>query len=259
MKIQGAIALITGAAHGFGRAFSEELLKRNARGVSIVDFNVALGKATQDELNEKYGRDKAIFLHCDVSNKEQLENAFAKTLEHYKGLDIVCNNAGIGDEDNWEKTVEVDLVAVMRGTYLARQYMDKENGGRGGVVINIASMAGLLAMPFAPAYTAAKHGVLGFTRSFAMADSVFNHGNVRLNAMCPSFSETAILQGMRDLVDANPIAEAIYGKTLQTVPVSMVAEGFTQLVEDDSKHGEVMRITPQKGIDFKVFRDLAKL
>ncbi|XP_011681271.1 15-hydroxyprostaglandin dehydrogenase [NAD(+)] isoform X1 [Strongylocentrotus purpuratus] len=259
MKIQGAVALITGAAEGFGKAFSEELLKRSARGIGIVDFNAAKGKATETELNKKYGEDKVRFFQCDVSSKDQLEDAFSKTLEHYKGIDIVCNNAGIGDELNWEKTVDVDLVAVMRGTFLAKQYMDKNKGGRGGIVINIASMAGLYPMPLAPAYSAAKHGVLGFSRALAIADKVFNPENVRLNCLCPSFSETAILQQMKGLINHNPVAEAIYGAELQTVPVSMVAEGFIQLVEDDSKHGEVMRCTPQNGIDYKKFRDISKL
>ncbi|XP_041455006.1 15-hydroxyprostaglandin dehydrogenase [NAD(+)]-like [Lytechinus variegatus] len=254
MKIQGAVALITGAAEGLGKAFSEELLKRSARGVSIVDYNSAKGKATEDELNKKYGEDKVRFFQCDVTSKDQLEDAFSKTLEHYKGIDIVCNNAGIGDEINWERTVDVDLVAVMRGTFLARQMMDKKNGGRGGIVINIASMAGMLPMPLAPAYTAAKHGVLGFTRAIAIGDRVFNPKNVRINCLCPSFSETAILEGMRELIK-HPVAKAIYGSELETIPVSMVAEGFIQLVEDDSKHGEVMRCTPQNGIDYKKYRD----
>ncbi|XP_071785998.1 15-hydroxyprostaglandin dehydrogenase [NAD(+)]-like [Asterias amurensis] len=254
MRIQGKVALITGAAEGLGGAFAEELLKKGAKGVGIADVNVSKGKETAGLFLSKYGHQKAIFLQCDVTSEKQLEDAFRKTKEEYGRLDIVCNNAGIGDERKWRLMIDINLAAVVHGTYLARKYMSKQHGGSGGLVVNIASMAGLILGPLSPVYTATKHGVVGFTRSMASFDAAFSKDDIRLNTICPSFSDTSIINKTvaPEFVDGD-IMKQVAG-TLKLLPVSRVAEGFMRLVEDDDLHDQVMRVTHERGIDFQRFK-----
>ncbi|KAJ0067086.1 hypothetical protein NL108_010980, partial [Boleophthalmus pectinirostris] len=93
--------------------------------------------------------------------------AFQKTIETFGELDIVCNNAGILNETEWEKMVSINLTAMIRVAYLALEHMSKLHKGHGGVIINTASMAGLGPLPSCPVYTATKYGVVGFTRAMA--------------------------------------------------------------------------------------------
>ncbi|XP_041049276.1 15-hydroxyprostaglandin dehydrogenase [NAD(+)]-like isoform X2 [Carcharodon carcharias] len=140
MSLAGKVALITGAAQGLGKAFAEILLKNGAK-VSLLDINIAAGLELKSTFDKVYGAPQTMFTPCDVTSDDQLKDAFKKTVENFLQLDIVCNNAGIGDEKNWERCVDINLVSMIRGTYLGLNYMSKKNGGAGGVIINISSMA----------------------------------------------------------------------------------------------------------------------
>ncbi|XP_033117302.1 15-hydroxyprostaglandin dehydrogenase [NAD(+)]-like isoform X2 [Anneissia japonica] len=194
MNVENKVALITGAAEGLGKGFAEKLLKKNAKGVAIVDVNRRKGEETTKEFQEKYGRDKAVFIYCDVTNKEKLEGAFTLTKLKYDQIDIVVNNAGISDEKQWEVMLELNLTAVIHGTFLAKKFMSHVNGGHGGVIVNIGSMAGLIYAPYAPVYTATKYGVVGFTRSLGIYDDEMIQNNIRVNCLCPAFTDTAIIE-----------------------------------------------------------------
>ncbi|MGH0163557.1 UNVERIFIED_CONTAM: hypothetical protein FKN15_071027, partial [Acipenser sinensis] len=124
-----------------------------------------------------------------------LADAFKRTVEHFGKLDIVINNAGINNEKNWEKTIEVNLTSVVKGTYLGLEHMSKEHGKQGGVIINVSSMAAFLHSPHQPVYTATKYGVVGFTRAIAEASEIENYG-VRINVLCPAFVDTPLLQSI---------------------------------------------------------------
>ncbi|XP_078288238.1 15-hydroxyprostaglandin dehydrogenase [NAD(+)]-like isoform X2 [Rhinoraja longicauda] len=141
MALCGKVALVTGAAQGIGRAFSEALLQQGCK-VVLLDLNRSIGETCKEELDREFDRANSLFIACDVGSEEQLKCAFKKAIEHYGGLDILCNNAGINNENNWEKTVDVNLIAVIRGTYLALEHMNKLNGGKGGIIVNVASLAG---------------------------------------------------------------------------------------------------------------------
>ncbi|XP_042287687.1 15-hydroxyprostaglandin dehydrogenase [NAD(+)]-like [Thunnus maccoyii] len=91
-----------------------------------------------------------------------------KTLETFRGIDILSNNASILNESEWEKTVSINLLGVIKVTYLVLQHINKSDGGRGGVIVNTASIAGLGPLLHCPVYTAIKHGVVGFTQAIAV-------------------------------------------------------------------------------------------
>ncbi|XP_067900075.1 15-hydroxyprostaglandin dehydrogenase [NAD(+)]-like isoform X2 [Heterodontus francisci] len=140
MLLAGKVALITGAAQGLGKAFAEILLKNGAK-VSLLDIDSAVGLDTKYAFDKVYGAQQTMFIPCDVLSDNQLKDAFNKTVENFQQLDIVCNNAGISDEINCQRCVDINLVSVIRGTYLGLDYMSKKTGGAGGVIINVSSLA----------------------------------------------------------------------------------------------------------------------
>ncbi|MBN3296241.1 15-hydroxyprostaglandin dehydrogenase [NAD(+)] [Amia ocellicauda] len=256
MALTSKVALVTGAAKGLGKGFSEILLKNGAK-VALLDINEAAGKELKSAFDKQYGVDSTIFQLCDVSSEVQLKEAFRKTVEFFGKLDITCNNAGITNEQKWEKTVAINLNGVIRGTYLALQYMKKENGGQGGVIVNVASMAGLGPFLSVPVYTATKHGVVGFSRAMADASQLCDYG-VRINILCPAFVRTDIVDSLSadDRTGQFSLLKAYTHKLVEThgmLEVSEVAEGFLQLVTDESKNGAAMRLTKKTGCSFMEF------
>ncbi|XP_071082016.1 15-hydroxyprostaglandin dehydrogenase [NAD(+)]-like [Haliotis cracherodii] len=238
MKVSGKVALVTGAAQGLGKAFAASLLENGAK-VVISDVNSETGEATLKEFQDKYGEDNVLFVKTDVTSQADMEATFQQVRSRFGGLDIMSNNAGIIGEtsDLWEKAVDVNLKGVIRGTNLALDMMRQDKGGRGGVIINTASIAGLMVVPTAPVYCATKHGVIGFSRSWA-ASPVCTDNGVRVNALCPSFVDTAMVP---------PEGEA--GEELKTfldehglMSVEYVAEGFLDLVQDDARNGAVLKM-----------------
>ncbi|XP_069137439.1 15-hydroxyprostaglandin dehydrogenase [NAD(+)]-like [Argopecten irradians] len=170
MKLQGKVAIVTGGAQGLGRGFAEGLLRKGAK-VCICDINPATGKATLDSWNRQFGRGQSMFLRCDVSNHEQFEGVIKKVIEEFGGVDILVNNAGVSGEDpqTWRRTIQINMIGVIEGTMLASTYMDRTAGGRGGLVVNIASTAGLTPIFYSPVYSGSKYGVVGYTRSMAVS------------------------------------------------------------------------------------------
>ncbi|XP_041657741.1 15-hydroxyprostaglandin dehydrogenase [NAD(+)] isoform X2 [Cheilinus undulatus] len=193
------------------------------------------GADTEDGKQEKQGLED-----CEKA-------ALQKAVETFGGIDILCNNAGILNENTWEKTVSINLMGSIRGTFLALEHMSKMNGGRGGVIVNTASMAGLGPLPSCPVYTATKHGVVGFTRAMAAASAALGY-SVRFNAICPSFVETELFSNiLTRLGKFSPLAEATQqmADKMGTLSVSDVAKCLLELLTDETKNGEAFIVSPQ--------------
>ncbi|XP_072478674.1 15-hydroxyprostaglandin dehydrogenase [NAD(+)] [Notamacropus eugenii] len=254
MHVNGKVALVTGAAQGIGRAFVEELLHKGAK-VALVDLNLEAGEKCKGDLDELFEPQKTLFLQCDVADQEQLRDTFRKVVQHFGRLDILVNNAGVNNEKHWEKTVQINLVSVISGTYLGLDYMSKQNGGDGGVIINMSSLAGLMPAAHQPVYCASKHGIIGFTRSAAMAAHSMKTG-VRLNAICPGFVNTPILESIEKEENMGQYFEykdcikdmmKFYG----ILDTSIIAKGLITIIEDDALNGAIMKITTSQGIHFQ--------
>uniref|UniRef100_A0A668UZ65 15-hydroxyprostaglandin dehydrogenase [NAD(+)] n=1 Tax=Oreochromis aureus TaxID=47969 RepID=A0A668UZ65_OREAU len=196
MALKGKTAVVTGAALGIGKAITEILLQNGAK-VTLLDINETAGKTLKEALNKQYGEERSLFFECNVESEEQIKAAFQSTVDTFRGIDIVCNNAGILNEKQWEKTVSVNVMGLIRVSYVALEYMNKLNGGKGGTVINVASVAGLTPVPACPVYTATKHAVVGFTRAMAAASSASGYG-LRFNAVCPSLVKTDLIASLMD-------------------------------------------------------------
>ncbi|XP_048399866.1 15-hydroxyprostaglandin dehydrogenase [NAD(+)]-like [Stegostoma tigrinum] len=256
MSLSGKVALITGAAQGLGKAFAEILLKNGAK-VSLLDINSAIGLNTKSMFDKVYGAQQTMFIACDVTSGNQLEGAFKKTTENFLQLDIVCNNAGVGNETNWQRCLDINLVSVIRGTYLGLDYMNKKTGSAGGVIVNVSSMAGLYPVIFGPVYSASKHGVVGFSRAVAGASAAENLG-VRINVLCPAFTDTPIMKSISSpetlgqFIGLDQLAVQAVA-ALGIIDPLLVAEGFLQLVTDKTKNGDVMKVSKQGGIDYQKY------
>jgi 15-hydroxyprostaglandin dehydrogenase (NAD) len=167
----------------------------------------------------------------------------------FSRLDVLCNNAGVGepgdlfeedvDPTPFERLIAINLTAVIRGTRLGVEKMSEL--GRGGVIVNTASMGGLRPMPTAPVYAATKAGVVNFSRSLAHLQAEMN---IRVNAICPSFVDTPLVWR------AGPERVQAMSAQLGLLEPSLIAEGLVQLIKDDDKAGAVMRVTSQRGIDY---------
>ncbi|XP_077980510.1 15-hydroxyprostaglandin dehydrogenase [NAD(+)]-like [Glandiceps talaboti] len=241
MELVEKVAIVTGGAEGIGKAISERFLREGCKGVVILDNNDVRGKETERELSEKYGQGRTIFITCDVTSKSDLEDAFHKAKTHYQGLDIVCNNAAIQDEFKWESTVDINLNGVIRGTYIALQNMGTENGGNGGIVINTASVNGLITNSLSPIYGATKHGVVGFTRNVAN-ESLFIKNKVRVAAICPGKVDTPLQQKVRCRY---PEEFQKHNDMYDFVKMSHITDAVVLLITDcDNMNGAIVTVLP---------------
>lgn len=121
-----------------------------------------------ETLNAEYPRQNVEFIKTDVTDNDNVKRSFQEAVAKFKFIDVVVGNAGILDEAQPERTIRVNLLGVMNSTYAAIDTMSTTSGGRGGIVCNIASVLGVDHLFSIPAYTASKHGVIGFTRCFGV-------------------------------------------------------------------------------------------
>uniref|UniRef100_A0A8C6SUP2 15-hydroxyprostaglandin dehydrogenase [NAD(+)] n=1 Tax=Neogobius melanostomus TaxID=47308 RepID=A0A8C6SUP2_9GOBI len=259
MSLEGKVALVTGGAQGIGRAVVQSLMQSRAQ-VAVVDLNRSCGDQCKSELDSEFGADCSIFLQCDVTDADALTAAFQTTVDRFGHLDIVINNAGI-NEKNWEKTIQVNLTSVIKGTYLGLEHMSKEYGKGGGSIINVSSMAAFLHSPHQPVYTATKHGVIGFSRAMADASSLGGYG-VRINVLCPAFVDTPLLLSVEHEDNMGKFVKFKddFKKSMNHFGVlkpSLIADGMMMLITDDTIHGAVMKITCSKGIHFHTYEPMS--
>lgn len=242
-ELAGKVAVVTGGGSGIGRATSLALA---AAGVSVVvaDIDPAAGEETVALVAAAGGA--AAIVPTDVTKWEDIERMVALAEEKFGGLDILHNNAGINAgwprfpdaaRERWDRTVAINLWAVIAGTQAAVPAMRRRGGG---VVINSASMAGLMTYGAEPIYGATKSGVVAFTRALAYLK---DEDNIRVNCVCPTFVDTPL---PRRRLDDMPAEERDrWRAALDSMPMlkpEAVAEAILGLVRDDSLAGRVMAI-----------------
>lgn len=241
MDIEGKVALVTGAASGIGRATAIALAGAGAA-VVIADIDERGGRDTQRTI-EGFGGWGA-FLKTDVTRQEDIERMIAFAEETYGALHILHNNAGVNagwprfpgaDHDQWNRTLAINLWAVISGTEAAVPLIRRSGGG---AIVNSASLAGLIAYETDPIYAATKHGVVGLTRALAFLK---DEANIRVNCICPSFVDTPLPR--KRLESMSGKERAGWEATLTRVPMiepSKVAEAILEIVRDDEMAGEAI-------------------
>ncbi len=193
-RFDGSVIIVTGAAGGIGSATVDRFLQEGAR-VCAVDVD---GPALE-QARETWTSGDTLLVAADVTRTEEVKRYVAECAERFQGVDFLFNNAGVEGniapideypEDAFDQVVAVNL----RGVFLGMKYAVPELRKRGGgVIVNAASVAGLIGDPLIPAYIASKHAVLGLTKSAAIA---FGAQNIRVNAICPSPIETRMMRSL---------------------------------------------------------------
>ena len=195
------VALVTGGSKGMGEA-AVRIFSEKGASVAILDVDMEAAEKLSAELNENGANTFAI--QCDVSSETQVEKAIAKVVETYGKLDAAFNNAGIQipaqditetSEEDYDKILNVNL----KGVWLCMKHeliqMKKQQSG---AIVNNSSLAGKVGVPGRTPYVAAKHAILGITKS-AAAD--YASQGIRINAVCPGTIETPMVNEMVDSGD----------------------------------------------------------
>jgi len=240
MALEGRVAIVTGGARGIGRATAEALLDSKVK-VCITD--IVPDENAFKELCSKYGEINIIYKVLDVTKKDCFEEVIKEVKEHFNGrFDILINNAGILDENNFELMVDINVKGPVYGIKLAQQHMVGSDGKKEGNVINLCSVAGLKPSFLGPVYSATKCAVYGMTLTFGHPDIV-KKTQVKVSAICPDVTDTAIFSKMPNVLEKT--AE-LRGTEIKILQPSDISRGIIKLLQDDMS-GEFLVVSRSKG------------
>jgi len=231
-SIKNKIALVTGGAMGIGKATSLKLSSLGAH-VVVTDINEAKGAITVDEI--KTAGDKAEFIKLDVSDQDQVSNTVDQIMRSHGRLDLAVNNAGIGGVfapthevklDDWNRMMGINLTGQL---FCLQSEIKAMLPNGGGNIVNISSLAGLQGVGGGGPYCVSKHGLIALTKTAAVE---YAKANIRVNAVCPGFTETAIIDPV-----PNKLLDFV---TQHTVPMKRlgkpeeIASAIAFLLSDES-------------------------
>ena len=217
MDLEGKVALVTGAASGFGRGIVELFVKEGAK-VAVVDLNGAGAETVATGLGAA-----AIAVQCDVADGASVKNAVAKTLDAFGRVDIVINNAGIShknrpmlevDESEYDRVFAVNVKSIYLMTQAVLPQMRRQGGG---VMVNVGSTAGIRPRPGLTWYNASKGAVNLMSKSMAVE---LAPDKIRVNCIAPVIGETALLETFMGVPDT-PENRA---KFIATIPLGRMSK-----------------------------------
>ncbi len=204
-NFDGRVALVTGGGSGIGEACCTSFARNGAR-VIVADLDTKNGERVARAIQEDGG--EATFIEANMARPADVEQMVQQALDTYGQLDMAVNNAGIGGEssktgdyslESWQQVIDV----VLNGVFYCMRYQIPAMLQRGGAIVNMASILGSVGFATASAYVAAKHGVVGLTRSAAIE---YSAQGIRINAVGPGFIQTPLLDNNLDAESTKAIA-----------------------------------------------------
>lgn len=218
-ELDGKVALITGAGSGIGRAIAVLFAREGAK-VVVADISDNDGKQTVALIKRERG--DAIFVHGDVSQSVSVKGMVETTVKKYGRLNVLVNNAGIEStgsvteitEEAWDKVIDINL----KGTFLCSKHSAPRIVENGGVIINIASVLGLIGSKGEAAYCASKGGIVALTRAMAL-DFAFQ--GIRVNCICPG---SVLTPTFKRVMNALGNYESSLARNMEKIPLKRVAE-----------------------------------
>ncbi|MGF1540476.1 MAG: 3-oxoacyl-[acyl-carrier-protein] reductase [Pleurocapsa sp.] len=210
--LKGKVAIVTGGSRGIGKAAALALAEQGAKLVVNYARSSDAAEAIAREISEAGG--EAIAVQADVAQSQDVDNLIKQTLDKFKRIDVLVNNAGITQDtlllrmkpEQWQAVIDLNLTGVFLCTKAVSKTMLKQRSGR---IINIASVAGQMGNPGQANYSAAKAGVIGFTKT--VAKEMAQRG-VTVNAVAPGFIETDMTHDLKseEIIKFIPLGR--YGK-----------------------------------------------
>lgn len=229
----GKVAFVTGAGHGQGRSHAQHYAKHGAD-VVVTDINqnmdtVPYDLGTSDELEETASLvedegQEALAIEMDVRDESDVEAAVDRAVDHFGHIDILANNAGIAsmadavemEEAMWDEMIDTNLKGVwLCSKHVGQHFVERNDGGK---IVSTSSIYGKVAGPGSGHYIAAKHGVLGLTKTLALELAEYD---VNVNAVCPTGVETPMISGVLESYGEEALEEA----TEMTGPWNIFDEG----------------------------------
>jgi NAD(P)-dependent dehydrogenase (short-subunit alcohol dehydrogenase family) len=205
------VCVVTGSGGGIGRATAQEMARRGAK-VVVTDVNDETGNQTVGLIEEAGG--EAVFVHCDVRDEDEIVALMTTANDHFGGIDVLHNNAGVHDTDFtadtavdtlpmdvWTRVYEINLRAVWLCTKHAAPHLKRSE--RGPAIVNAASIGGLVGYPMAPSYCSTKGAVIMLTK----ATAIDLGPKVRCNCYCPAAVDTPMVQKYFDAAEDKAAVE----------------------------------------------------
>ncbi|XP_068629555.1 15-hydroxyprostaglandin dehydrogenase [NAD(+)]-like isoform X1 [Battus philenor] len=218
IDVNDKVVFLTGGAKGIGAAVVKEFLQRGAKHVAFLDIDKNGGLKFENELAECYGKNKVKFIECDVGDDEQLFGAYNSVIADNGYIDVVINNAGVGEQnnDNYKNIININIRALITSTIKGLEHMRVDRGGKGGTIINVSSTAALCQLsPSYFVYFATKSAVQQFSNCIGM-QNYYSRTGVRVVTVCLGSTDTEILGLMKSF---DPEAEDEIRRIVSIYPV----------------------------------------
>ncbi|KAJ8614465.1 hypothetical protein CTAYLR_000840 [Chrysophaeum taylorii] len=249
------LMLVTGGLGGIGRSVAKKWLAASPLHWAVL---IDRRETKTAEIAAAFG-ERVTYEKCDVTNAAAVEATYARACRGHK-LRVAVNNAGVGHAgyDHWQESVAVNLCAAISGTKSAAEIFREQ--GEGGCVINVASLAGVVPLPYSPVYSAAKAGVVSFVRSL---DRQLRKEPFSVHALCPSFTDTPLVSRITEALqshDADTRAAATFVARATSaqgglMTPDVVADALMRIVSDaqTGQSQPIMIVTPQTGAVYEDF------